>query len=88
MYNGLMERNQVLPNKKKLGFLAAISVLLGSVVGIGIFFKNASVGRGVGFDSLSWILAWIIGGLITLATAVSYSEIGRLGSSRLSGLAL
>lgn len=59
---------------------------MGSVVGIGIFFKNNTVGKGVSHNGWGWILAWIIGGVISLGTAVAFSEIGRIKSGKISGL--
>ncbi|CRH25457.1 Uncharacterised protein [Chlamydia trachomatis] len=32
-----------LKNARKLGFFAALAMLVGSVVGVGIFFKNNSI---------------------------------------------
>lgn len=75
-------------DRGRLGFFAALCVLLGSVVGVGIFFKNISVGRGVDQEKLAWMLAWIIGGFIVLFTAIAFCEVGRLGSSKISGLGL
>lgn len=81
------EVKKIRTNKsKKIGFLAALSILVGSVVGIGIFFKNGTVGRGVSHDGTGWIFAWIIGGIISLGTAVAFSEIGRIKSEKISGL--
>ncbi|WP_168380667.1 APC family permease [Mycoplasma todarodis] len=63
---------------KKLGFFAALTMLIGTVVGIGIFFKNASVASATNHDGVTWLLAWIIGGIIAAATAISFSEIGSM----------
>lgn len=32
---------------KKIGFFSALSICVGSIVGIGIFLKNAAVGKNV-----------------------------------------
>ncbi len=72
---------------RKLGFFAALTMLIGTVVGIGIFFKNASVASATNHDGVSWLLAWIIGGIIAAATAISFSEIGSMKTkSKTSGL--
>ncbi len=63
---------------KKLGFFAALTMLVGTVVGIGIFFKNNSIANATNHDGITWLLAWIIGGIIAAATAISFSEIGTM----------
>ncbi|CAM9108641.1 APC family permease [Mycoplasma todarodis] len=63
---------------KKLGFFTSLTMLIGTVVGIGIFFKNHSVKAATHGDGVSWLLAWIIGGIIAAATAISFSEIGTM----------
>lgn len=61
-------------------------MLLGSVVGIGIFFKNGSVFDATKGDGVTSLLAWVIGGLISLAAALSFSEIGSLKTKNVRGL--
>ncbi|NQZ29118.1 MAG: amino acid permease [Mycoplasmatales bacterium] len=63
---------------KKLGFFAALTMLVGTVVGIGIFFKNGSISSSTNQDGVTWLLAWIIGGIIAASTAISFSEIGSM----------
>lgn len=70
---------------RQIGFFAALSMVLGSVVGIGIFLKNLGIIRaqqattGVGiegtFSFWSLIVSWIIAAIITLCAALSFSEI-------------
>ncbi|AAT27600.1 APC family permease [[Mycoplasma] mobile] len=73
--------------QKKIGFWSALAVLVGSVVGIGIFFRNGSVATAVEYNGVGWLLAWILGAIIALFTAISYSEIGSIISKkRFSGL--
>ncbi|CAC13470.1 AMINO ACID PERMEASE [Mycoplasmopsis pulmonis] len=71
---------------KKVGFFVALSMLLGSVVGIGIFFKNGSVGRAVEHNGTSWLLAWVFGGIISLAAAINFSEISFLKNTKIAGI--
>ncbi|CAM9106475.1 APC family permease [Mycoplasma todarodis] len=61
---------------RKMGFWAAISMLIGSVVGIGIFFKNGSISRITDQNGATWLAAWIVGGILALGLAISFSEIG------------
>ncbi|SYV97823.1 Uncharacterised protein, partial [Mycoplasmopsis edwardii] len=41
-------------NHKKIGLLLSMMMIIGSVVGIGIFFKNGSVSKAVDGDGISW----------------------------------
>ncbi|UWV77132.1 hypothetical protein [Mycoplasmopsis cynos] len=50
-------------------------MIIGSVVGIGIFFKNTSISNAVSGDGLSWLIAWILGGIISISAAISFAEI-------------
>ncbi len=61
---------------RKIGFWAAISMLIGSVVGVGIFFKNGSISRITEQSGSTWLVAWIVGGILALGLAISFSEIG------------
>ncbi|MDW2893080.1 APC family permease [Mesomycoplasma ovipneumoniae] len=72
---------------RKLGFFAALSMLVGSVVGIGIFFKNNSIAATTNNNGYAWLFAWIIGGIISLFAAISFSEISFLKQTKLNGLA-
>ncbi|HEX7336045.1 MAG TPA: amino acid permease [Gemmatimonadales bacterium] len=59
---------------RRLGFLAAISVVIGDVIGSGIFRVPAAVASEVG--SVSGImLVWVLGGVITLCGALSLAEL-------------
>ncbi|WP_326495026.1 APC family permease [Mycoplasmopsis felis] len=71
---------------KKIGFFLSLMMLIGSVVGIGIFFKNGGISRAVNGDGLSWLLAWIIGGIISITAALSFAEIGSFKNTKLTGL--
>lgn len=60
--------------KKEIGLLEAITVVIGVVIGSGIFFKASSVFKNAGTPTLG-ILAWVVGGLITIASALTVAEI-------------
>lgn len=84
-------------NAKKFGFFTALSMTLGSVVGIGIFLKNMSIiksqqaGAPIEFaDTFSFwsmIVSWVISSIISLCAALSFAEIStcRTSKSGLSG---
>ena len=57
-----------------LGLLAAISIILGNVIGTGVFVKARVMTCNVG--SPTWVLvAWIAAGFLTLAGALTYAEL-------------
>lgn len=72
---------------KKIGFWTAVAMMFGSIVGIGIFFKNGSITRATGDNGVATLLAWVIGGLISLFAAISFSEIGSQKFKNVHGLA-
>lgn len=58
-----------------LGFKEAASLVVGSVIGTGVFLKAATMAQTTG--SATWvILAWIMAGLLSLAGALCYAELG------------
>ncbi len=61
--------------KKSLGFFSGLSLVIGAVIGSGIFFKQADVIQAAG-NSTTALMAWVIGGIITLAAALTISEVG------------
>lgn len=73
-------------NFKKLGFFSALSICIGSIVGIGIFFKNSSVSNNVNGDGTAWILSWIIAGIIALLVAIHFGKIAMVKTNATTGL--
>ncbi|GAA5414691.1 APC family permease [Ureaplasma ceti] len=61
---------------KKIGLFAAISVLIGSIIGIGIFFKNGTVFANNDNNGIGVLISWILASVIALTTAFSFAEIG------------
>ncbi|MCP9439991.1 MAG: amino acid permease [Nitrospira sp.] len=60
---------------RRLGWFTAACVLISNVIGTGIFTTTGFMARDLGHPGL--ILAvWVTGGLIALAGALSYSELG------------
>lgn len=60
--------------KKEIGLIEAITVVVGVVIGSGIFFKASSVFKNAGTPMFG-ILAWVIGGIIAIASALTVAEI-------------
>ena len=58
-----------------LGLIGAGAVVAGTVIGTGIFLVPSSIARQV--DSVGLVfLVWVVGGLLSLAGALSYAELG------------
>ena len=63
--------------KRGLGLFDATMVVVGSMIGSGIFIVSADISRLVG--SPAWLLAaWLVTGLLTLAAALSYGELAAM----------
>ncbi|WP_443662099.1 APC family permease [Clostridium sp.] len=60
--------------RREIGFLEAITVVIGMVIGSGIFFKPSIVFRNAGSPMIG-ILAWVAGGVITIASSLTIAEI-------------
>ena len=57
-----------------LGLIAAISVIIGNVIGTGVFLKARVMTCNVG--SPTWVIvAWVAAGLLSLAGALTYAEL-------------
>ena len=56
--------------KKELGALSATSVVVGCVIGAGVFFKPYAIYQATGGAPGMGMLAWIIGGLASIFAAV------------------
>lgn len=61
--------------KKDLGLIAAMALVIGMVIGSGIFMKPGIVIAAAG-DSTMGLLAWVLGGIITLAAGLTIAELG------------
>src|ERR1700704_4165450 len=53
----------------------AIAIVVGTIIGSGIFLVPQEMMRAVGSSSLVY-LAWIVGGLLSLFGAMTYAELG------------
>ena len=59
---------------RRLGLWSAVAVLVGSTIGSGIFRTPAGVARLVD-DVPLFLLAWVVGALVVLCGALTYSEL-------------
>ena len=63
--------------KRGLGLFDSTMVVVGSMIGSGIFIVSADIARQVG--SPGWLLmAWIVTGALTLTAALSYGELAAM----------
>jgi APA family basic amino acid/polyamine antiporter len=60
-----------------LGALDATSLVVGTVIGTGIFLKTALITQLVGTPALA-LGAWAVAGLLSLAGALTYAELGAM----------
>ncbi|PGS49939.1 amino acid permease [Bacillus sp. AFS041924] len=60
--------------RREMGFVAALTTVIGTVIGGGVFFKATAVYGATGTASLG-LLAWIIGGFITICAGLSGAEL-------------
>ncbi|MDD4648488.1 MAG: APC family permease [Desulfoplanes sp.] len=61
--------------QKKYGFWTATAMVVGIVIGSGVFFKADDVLKASGGDLSTALLAWLIGGSIMVVTAYVFSKI-------------
>ena len=62
---------------KKIGFWSATSIIIGSIIGSGVFMKPASMAGQLG--SPIWLtIVWIIAGMFSLFGALVYAELGAM----------
>ena len=63
--------------KKTIGLWPAVSIIIGSIIGSGVFMKPATMASQVG--SPLWLTAvWIIAGIFSLIGALIYAEVGAM----------
>lgn len=63
--------------QRKYGLFTAICMVVGIVIGSGVFFKAQTILSKTGGDMPLGILAWIIGGAIMLACLLTFSFMGQ-----------
>ncbi len=63
--------------RRVLGPLDAMCIVVGAIVGVGIFFNPTDVARLAGSGGLA-LVAWAVGGAIALLGALTFAELGGL----------
>lgn len=61
-------------NRRSVGFLQGLAIVVGMIIGSGIFLKPSIVLGDAGGPMLA-LIAWILGGVVTLCSALSIAEI-------------
>src|SRR5690242_10400819 len=62
-----------------IGPLAAISLVVGSMIGSGIFIVSADIGRQVGqWGPGALLLVWVVTGAMTVTGALAYAELAAM----------
>ncbi|MCZ6755866.1 MAG: amino acid permease, partial [Gemmatimonadetes bacterium] len=59
---------------RRLGTFSATLIVVGGIIGAGIFLSPADVARRVGHPTLI-LAAWLLGGVIALMGAVCFAEL-------------
>jgi APA family basic amino acid/polyamine antiporter len=67
-------QDQTAQLKKDLGLITAMSIVVGIVIGSGVFVKPSIVLMQTG-SSTNALLAWLVGGLMTIAAGLTIAEI-------------
>jgi APA family basic amino acid/polyamine antiporter len=68
------EKNQLI---RGLTLTDTTALVIGTVIGTGVFLKAAPMAQGVGTPTLVMV-AWVAAGLLTLAGALTYAELGAM----------
>ena len=64
--------------KKNLGVMSAMSIVVGCVIGAGVFFKPYAIYQATGGAPGMGMLAWIIGGVASILGALTFAEVAVL----------
>src|ERR1017187_7460097 len=69
-----MNDSKVIELRRDLGLWGAISIVVGTVIGSGIFLVPRAMVLRVGSPSMVFVV-WVFGGLLSLCGALSYAEL-------------
>ncbi|MEH7462016.1 amino acid permease [Bacillus thuringiensis] len=62
-------------DKNKIGLTVALSIVVGTIIGSGVFMKPGKVLDYAGSSNMA-VFAWVVGGILTLASGLTVAEIG------------
>ncbi|HEV9035629.1 MAG TPA: amino acid permease [Puia sp.] len=63
--------------KKNIGLWSAVSIVIGGIIGAGIFMRPASMAERLGSPVLL-LVVWLVGGAVSLVGAMIYAELGTM----------
>ena len=69
-----MTESKVIELRRDLGLWGAVSIVIGTVIGSGIFLVPRTMVLRVGSPTLVFVV-WVFGGLLSLCGALSYAEL-------------
>lgn len=69
-----MDKSNEKSLKKNIGLFNAITIVVGMIIGSGIFFKPSVVLQNSGSPANA-VLAWIVGGIVAIASGLTVAEI-------------
>ncbi len=64
--------------EKNLGLATATSIVVGCVIGAGVFFKPYAIYQATGGAPGMGIIAWVVGGLMSIFAALTFAEVAIL----------
>ena len=64
--------------RRELGIATATSIVVGCVIGAGVFFKPYAIYQATGGAPGMGILAWVLGGLLSVFGALTFAEVAIL----------
>lgn len=73
-----MESGLYMKKRSKISNFSALMIILGSVVGTGVFFNASSVLNAVKGNGFLSIISWVLGGVMALAGGLTFAELGVL----------
>ncbi|MFH0866055.1 MAG: amino acid permease, partial [Bacteroidota bacterium] len=72
-----MEQQPKKTFRQSLGFFDATMIVVGSMIGSGIFIVSADIARTMG-SPMYLLLTWVVTGIITIIAALSYGELAAM----------
>jgi len=74
----MLKKEDVMENKniiqKNIGFFPALALVMGTVIGSGVFFKVSNITEVTGTPGMT-LLVWLLGGLITICAGLTVAEL-------------
>jgi basic amino acid/polyamine antiporter, APA family len=77
MANNSATESQPAELVKGLGLLDCTTIVMGSMIGSGIFIVAAEIAREVGSPGL-FLISWVVSGVMTVSAAVTYGELAAM----------